>query len=259
MNIPRIPYRNRVIVAAAAGLVIVLLALAALLLYSRSPEGRLLLYSTRNWPQVVNIETGEVRSIGGVYTDNNRNAPSPDGRWVAQWRQSSSQSPPWELRLFDLQTRTGETLGYFRLRYATLSWSPDSRRIAFAQSGEGPGSEELVIFDIETGTLEQLTDNNFRDDSPAWSPDGRWLAFTSGEDGYNRLHLFDLQTGERRLLVADAFGYSPAWSPDGRYIAFGSNHESRYMQIYVVRSDGSGLRRITFDETADHDSPVWIR
>lgn len=254
MNIPR---RKRLI--AAAGLVIVLLVVAAALLRSRSSEAGLLLYTTSNWPRAVNLKTGELLAMPGVYADTNRSAPSPDGRWVAQWRQSGDQPLPWELRLFNLQTRRGEALGRFRVRYPTLSWSPDSRRVAFAQSGEGPGSEELVIFDIETGTLEQLTDNNFRDDSPAWSPDGRWLVFTSGEDGYNRLHLFDLQTGERRLLVGDAFGYSPAWSPDGRRIAFASNHESRYMQIYIVRSDGSGLRRITFDETADHDGPVWIR
>ena len=37
------------------------------------------------------------------------------------------------------------------------------------------------------------------------------------------------------------FGY-PTWSPDGRRLALA---EGRYDSIYVVRADGSGLRRLT--------------
>ena len=114
-----------------------------------------------------------------------------------------------------------------------------------------------MILDVATGALTQLTDNTVRDDSPAWSPDGRQLVFTSNADGYNRLHVIDIATGARHLLTDAAFGYVPAWSPDGSLIAFTSNHEDGHGDIYVVGSDGSGLRRLTFTPATD-DNPTWV-
>ena len=42
----------------------------------------------------------------------------------------------------------------------------------------------------------------------------------------------------------------PAWSPNGRLIAFASNRDGAEAEIYVMRSDGTGLRRLT--RTAKH-------
>jgi len=43
---------------------------------------------------------------------------------------------------------------------------------------------------------------------------------------------------------------TPAWSPDGDWIAFASNHEGNY-DIYLIRPDGSGLRRLTQSPEAE--------
>jgi WD40-like Beta Propeller Repeat len=49
--------------------------------------------------------------------------------------------------------------------------------------------------------------------------------------------------GTARALVTRNAG-RPAWSPDGRRIAFVSDRHTQD-DIYVVRSNGSGLRRLT--------------
>ena len=62
--------------------------------------------------------------------------------------------------------------------------------------------------------------------------------------------------------------FVPAWSPDGKWLAFSSDRSStkpkgragftlmHSTEIYVIRADGSGLRRLTFSQTFA-GSPVW--
>ena len=51
------------------------------------------------------------------------------------------------------------------------SWSPDSRQLAFAVSGE------IRVWDLGTGKVRKVADG----DLPAWSPSGEWIAFLPGE------------------------------------------------------------------------------
>jgi len=54
---------------------------------------------------------------------------------------------------------------------------------------------------------------------------------------------------DRVRMTTDAHSDGlPVWSPDGRWIAFRSDRDGTWA-IYVVRPDGSGLRRVT-------DAPV---
>ena len=48
---------------------------------------------------------------------------------------------------------------------------------------------------------------------------------------------------------------SPSYSPDGKYICFNSDR-SGLQQIYVKRSDGSNVKRITFGKGL-YGTPVW--
>jgi Tol biopolymer transport system component len=49
--------------------------------------------------------------------------------------------------------------------------------------------------------------------------------------------------------------WAPAWSPDGSQLAFVSDRDGSY-QIYVMRADGTGVRRLTeFPQGAE--APAW--
>ena len=47
----------------------------------------------------------------------------------------------------------------------------------------------------------------------------------------------------------------PSWSPDGLWVAFQSDRDGDH-EIYVVRTDGSGLRGLTHNDTEDA-MPTW--
>jgi Tol biopolymer transport system component len=63
------------------------------------------------------------------------------------------------------------------------------------------------------------------------------------------------QKGEPSTQTGLFFQTEPAWSPDGRRIAFASRRSGSF-QIFVMRADGSGTRRLT-STTADDQNPTW--
>jgi WD40 repeat protein len=59
----------------------------------------------------------------------------------------------------------------------------------------------------------------------------------------------------RSLSNHPARDFEPSWSSEGDWIAFTSQRDGN-MEIYVVRADGSGLRRVTFNPGSDR-VPIW--
>jgi Tol biopolymer transport system component len=87
---------------------------------------------------------------------------------------------------------------------------------------------------------------------PAWSPGGRVLALAEG----GRLAIMRHDgTGLRRLPQLTDSDTEPAWSPDGRRLAFVGTRSCLYCTWpFTVRSDGTGLRRVTIRGAG---SPAW--
>jgi len=84
--------------------------------------------------------------------------------------------------------------------------------------------------------------------SIAWSPDGKLAAFAFPR-GQPRpgasLYLFDVATGEWRLIAEFPQIDVPLFTSKGDWIAFRIQDESGVEQEYAVRVDGSGLRNLT--------------
>src|SRR6266508_993788 len=83
--------------------------------------------------------------------------------------------------------------------------------------------------------------------SPSFSPDGKRIAFVSSLQGIPQVWVMPAEGGFPTLVTAsdDPVGFV-SWSPDGALLAFnvapgGGLNE----QIYVVKPDGTGLRRLT--------------
>jgi TolB protein len=148
------------------------------------------------------------------------------------------------------------------------SFSRDGKWIVF--TSERNGSADIYRVHSDGEELERLTDYPGFDDQAALSPDGSTLAFVSTRDGgFANIWLLDLATRQYRPLAKTSAGsFRPSWSPDGKWIAFTSDRgmqRARWdggwewiqsLAIYVVRSDGTSLRRLTpIDGYAG--SPKW--
>jgi TolB protein len=204
---------------------------------------------------------------------------SPNGELIAYASTGDAlEEDQLDFEIYVMRADGGEPqrLTNDRVLDATPAWSPDGTRIAFAHL-PGWGTEDLdgviALVDTDGQNRAQLTrhpeaEMTF-DADPAWSPDGELVAFTRTTflpDLVIRSAIFMIEPmGENeRLLVDD--GADPAWSPDGRLVAFTStrdrNGETCFEEcrvngeIYVMRSDGTDLRRLTTDE-ADDRSPAW--
>ncbi|MED6128146.1 hypothetical protein PIB30_094857 [Stylosanthes scabra] len=158
------------------------------------------------------------------------------------------------------------------------SWSPTEKHVIYTSIGPifESVSKTVEIARIEfepdhlTNDLKEIpskmkiltkegTGNNA---FPSCSPDGKSIVFRSGRSGHKNLYIVDAVDGEfngglRRLTDGAWIDTMPCWSPKGDLIAFSSNMHNpgnpEVFGIYVVKPDGSGLRRIEMAKGAEAD------
>jgi TolB protein len=137
------------------------------------------------------------------------------------------------------------------------AWSSSGDWIVF--TSERGGSADLYRIHTDGTGLERLTDDPAFDDQGSLSPDDKQLVFVSTRaNGRANLWLLDLITRKARPLTSgDGGDFRPAWSPNGEWIAFSSDRGSslppakgrwerlHLVDIYLIRPDGTGLRRIS--------------
>ncbi|MGY5883501.1 S9 family peptidase [Modestobacter lacusdianchii] len=173
---------------------------------------------------------------------------SPDGRWLAYLAAEPKGSP--QLHVLPVAGGTARTLTDHHLGAGVPVWSPDSRRIAYTARvpEEGRyGTEDDVPPAAEAPRL--ITTLKYRADGVGFTNDRRPHVFVvdlpaEGEDDAAEL------SPPFQVTDGDADDADVAWSPEGTELAFVSaRHEGadldRVTDVYVVRPDGTGLRKVT--------------
>ena len=142
------------------------------------------------------------------------------------------------------------------------SWYPDGLHLAVMDATD----KVIKRINIQDQKAITITDSTkVLTGMPSVSPDGKWIAFAGQENigkpydqKKNSIWLVN-ETGNLRLLENKIIqGRTPAWSPDGKWIAFESNrgNSKGLYAIFVIRNDGTSLRRITpYELNANH--PIW--
>jgi TolB protein len=138
-------------------------------------------------------------------------------------------------------------------------WSPDGSRIAFDSNRQDPDTtDDVVINDVYTmdrdgGDVRKLTDSVGLSGSPAYSPDGRLIAFEADRGdapAMQGIYVMDAADGghlQRVTTLPAGAGWdgAPRYSPDGTELVFNREVDESTAALFVVKLDGTGLRRIT--------------
>lgn len=88
-----------------------------------------------------------------------------------------------------------------------VSWSHDSRWIAYARSHDDPnnGSTAIWVYNVETGETRQLTSGYFADTTPTFDRKGDWFFFVSsrsiGGPLYSDLDTTWIYTGSQTIIA----------------------------------------------------------
>lgn len=157
--------------------------------------------------------------------------------------------------------------------------SPDGKWVVF-RSGRS-GHKNLYIMDAEDGEaggIRRLTEGPWSDTMCNWSPDGEWIAFASdrhnpGGGSFAIYMVHPNGTGLRRVVHSADGGRTnhPWFSPDSKTLVFTSDysavsaepisnphHYQPYGEIFTVKIDGSGIRRLTHNSFED-GTPSWTQ
>ncbi len=133
-----------------------------------------------------------------------------------------------------------------------LAYAPGGRRLLLSRTWgdgrKGTLGNELDVLDLTTGIGTTL----YRSANPydmrvrpaSFSPDGSLVAV----DGTGGIALVPTRAGAPRQLSQrrpNGYDHSPLVSPDGRLIAFARSPYRGVADVYIVRADGTELRRMT--------------
>jgi acylaminoacyl-peptidase len=131
------------------------------------------------------------------------------------------------------------------------------------------GKSQIFTIGLSGGKARQRTFEDKNYGSPIWSADGKALFFSANlnedliaEPANSEIHQLDLSDGSIKTLT-DRFGpdSNPVLSPDGKMIAYTGNDDSfqgyQVTNLYIMNTDGSGVKNLTADLDRDAGDPQW--
>jgi Tol biopolymer transport system component len=126
---------------------------------------------------------------------------------------------------------------------------PKARRALVVASATGANQHRITPWNLDAG------------DGADWSPDGTRIVFHSHESGGAQGQLYVIRpdgTGMRQLTHVKEGTWlgSAAFSPDGKWITFAMAGRGGAADVFVMRTDGSGIRPVTRTTLWD-SAPDW--
>jgi len=257
-----------------------------------SADGKLIAYTIvrydrpgRPWGQLWVMDVASKKSVRvGAENEGSGGAVwSPDGKWIAYMGAAEGKNglaivhPDGTGATFLAEVM--DTNAPLPSTGASVTWSPDSKQIAFISAMPGPETKDasgdpmvitrymykpdagegnshfndnrrlhIFVVDVATKRVRQLTDGTAYEHSIDWSPNGDEIVYVSdpspNADQFFNYDIFAIKVSDgtvRRITATENAEYSPKWSPDGKMIAYSATK-----------------RGLTDRETTMEDTHVWV-
>lgn len=226
---------------------------------SVSPDGASVVYAAFREPNIYEIY--EVNIASGVITQltdrlGNLNSPeiSPDGNTIVFKLSTPSEHQLW------LMNRDGTNPR--RIPNVTgwdPTWSPEGNKILFASDMNG--ATQLYTVNLDGSELLQVSNLPAIRGRSDWSPDGSFIVTYSGQPWKRDVYIMNADGSNTRMLSpTGGNSQGPSISPDGAWVAFTSYFDQYGIdngcEIYIMRADGSDVRRVTNNDYCDYQ-PRW--
>ncbi|MFQ6070127.1 MAG: S41 family peptidase [Candidatus Aminicenantales bacterium] len=247
-----------------------------------SPSGKRALIVARGEVFSVPREEGPTRNLTESSGSREKDAVwSPNGKSIAYL---SDRSGEYEIYLTHPLGKeeplrlTSHKDGYRH----TLRWSPDSKKIAFADQ-----TLRCYILDLTTRKIKEVDKAHYEnvdvslDLKPiydfAWSPDSRYLAYSKmDKDLVYKVYIYSLETGKTNCVSNGTFNdFNPVFSRDGEHLFFISNRrfdptfcDFEWEMVYkkvagiyclTLRKDGQPLLPFKSDEEGAEEEEKVIK
>jgi TolB protein len=228
---------------------------------SLAPDGKSVVYSafysTNNFEiYELNINDGSLSRLTNGFGVKTAPEISPDGKSIAytKWNAATKRYQ------IILANRNGTNAGNIPgLSGWDPTWSPVGDRILFASDSRG--LVQLYKTDLVGKNLKAVTNLPAIRGRSDWSADGKYIVTYSGPAWNRELFLMNADgTNSHQLTPSGGNSQGPSFSPDGQWVVFtayfdnyGDDHGC---EIYVIRTDGTDLRRLTNNDYCDYQ-PRW--
>lgn len=146
---------------------------------------------------------------------------SPDGATIAFVSDQTGEEEIWTIDQEGLEAPRQLTSGS-KTRYSDLSWSPDSKFIAYRDA-----DARLLVLDVAAKKVTQVADDIVKFGlSYSWSPCSTWIAFSLGDpNGFRSLYLWNRPQNKVTRVTGEIFNeYQPSFDPKGDYLYYLADH-----------------------------------
>jgi Tol biopolymer transport system component len=228
---------------------------------SLSPDGRSVVYAAFSGANIFEIyemqlDTGKVTQLTDQYGILGAPEISPNGKSIA-FKHSNGFTDKNQVWLME---RDGKNVANIpKASGWDPTWSPDGKYILFASDMDGSVQLYTIRFNgKELHKISSLPAIRGRSD---WSADGKYIVTYSGEAWQREVYIMNAD-GTNAHVISPPGGNSQGagFSPDSHWVVFTAYfdhpNDDHGCEIYIMRIDGSDLRRLTDNDYCDYQ-PRW--
>ena len=228
---------------------------------SLAPDGQSVVYSafyeTGNYEIFeLDINDGSVSRLTNRYGVETAPEISPDGKFIT-YAKANDATGNFRIVVADRNGLNDSNVS--NVQGWDPTWSPDGKQILFASDSRG--LVQIYTVRLDGRNLTAVTNLPAIRGRSDWSADGNYIVTYSGPAWNREVFIMNADgTNSRQLTPSGGNSQGPSFSPDGKWVAFtayfdnyGDDHGC---EIYVIRIDGTDLRRLTNNDYCDYQ-PRW--